>query len=93
MAYILSAGALSKLVVSTDSPNTDAHDLTHFYEEKSEDHVAIGLRWFYCGGLGIALGCMGTLLSPAVPSMYPILSGIEEVGSLPAYSHTFQLSN
>lgn len=47
MAYILAAGALSKLVVATDVPNTDAHDLTHFYEEKSEDHVAIAIRYVW----------------------------------------------
>ena len=61
MSYILAAGALSKLVVATDLPDADSHDLTHFYEEKSEDHVAIGLRWFYCVGLGIALTCMGKI--------------------------------
>ena len=63
MAYVLSAGALSKLVVATDVPNLDSHDLTHFYEEKSEDHIPDALRWFYCAGLGIALACMGKLLS------------------------------
>lgn len=65
MSYVLAAGALSKLVVATDVPHLDSHDLTHFYEAKSEDHIPDGLRWFYCVGLGLALACMGEL-TPSV---------------------------
>ena len=61
MSYVLGAAALSKLVLATDCPDADAHDLTHFYEEKSEDHLPSGLRWYYCVGLGLALLFMGVI--------------------------------
>jgi hypothetical protein len=61
MSYVLGAAALSKLVVAHDCANADPHDLTHFYEEKSEDHIPIGLRWFYCGGFAVALAGMGVI--------------------------------
>ncbi|KAG9234335.1 bacterial low temperature requirement A protein-domain-containing protein [Amylocarpus encephaloides] len=61
MSYILGAAALSKLVVAHDCSDADAHDLTHSYEEKSEEHIPQGLRWFYCVGLGIALAMMGVI--------------------------------
>lgn len=61
MGYILAAAALSMLVVATDAPNTDAHDLTHHYEERSEPEVSEGIRYFYCSGLAIALFFMGLI--------------------------------
>ncbi|KAL2066536.1 hypothetical protein VTL71DRAFT_2607 [Oculimacula yallundae] len=61
MSFILAAGSLSKLVVATDCHDADAEDLTEFYEHKSEHHIPIGLRWFYCAGLGVALFCMGLI--------------------------------
>jgi len=64
MAYVLGAGALSKLVVATDCHDTNMEDLTEFYASKSEDHIPIGLRWFYCAGLGTALACMGESTCP-----------------------------
>ena len=59
MSFVLAAGSLSKLVVATDYVDTDIEDLTEFYQAKSEHEMPIGLRWFYCAGLGIALFCMG----------------------------------
>lgn len=64
MSYVLGAAALSKLVVAHDCNDTSLEDLTENYMLKSEDEIPIGLRWFYCAGLGIALFCMGTLQSP-----------------------------
>ena len=59
MSFVLGAAALSKLVLATDCQDTNIHDLTEFYAEKSEDHVPDGLRYFYCCGLGLALLFMG----------------------------------
>jgi len=61
MSFILAAGSLSKLVVATDCHDAELEDLTEFYQEKSEHEIPIGLRWFYCAGLGIALFCMGLI--------------------------------
>ena len=59
MSFILASGALSKLVVAHDCVNADPETLTELYALKSESEIRIGLRWFYCAGLGIALACMG----------------------------------
>jgi hypothetical protein len=59
MSFVLAAGALSKLVLATDCRDTKIEDLTETYILKSDPEIPIGLRWFYCGGLGIALFCMG----------------------------------
>ncbi|RDW71363.1 hypothetical protein BP6252_07926 [Coleophoma cylindrospora] len=61
MAFTLGGAALSKLVVATDCPNANLEALTESYMQKSELEIPIGLRWFYCGGLGIALCFMGII--------------------------------
>jgi hypothetical protein len=61
MGYIIASAALSKLVLATDCPNADAHDLTPHYEERSEHEVANGIRFFYCHGMAIALLAMGAI--------------------------------
>ncbi|KAH7370721.1 bacterial low temperature requirement A protein-domain-containing protein [Rhexocercosporidium sp. MPI-PUGE-AT-0058] len=61
MSFVLAAGSLSKLVVATDCHDAELEDLTEFYQHKSEHEIPIGLRWFYCAGLGIALFCMGLI--------------------------------
>lgn len=66
MSFVLAAAALSKLVLATDCRDTKIEDLTETYMLKSEHEIPIGLRWFYCAGLGIALFCMGKSLSPDV---------------------------
>ncbi|KAK1753739.1 hypothetical protein QBC47DRAFT_326288 [Echria macrotheca] len=55
MAYVLAAAALSKLVVATDCVNAPLDALTDFYQHRSSESVSIGLRLYYCVGLGIAL--------------------------------------
>jgi hypothetical protein len=55
MAEVLSAAALSRLVVAHDSPNSNVNDLTAMYQEKSKSEIEDGIRWFYCGGLSISL--------------------------------------
>ena len=60
MGYILAAASLSRLVLATDCHDANAEDLTESYISNSQGEVPTGLRWFYCGGLGIALLCMST---------------------------------
>ena len=62
MGYILAAASLSRLVLATDCRDANVEDLTEAYISNSQQEVPIGLRWFYCGGLGIALLCMSTRL-------------------------------
>lgn len=67
MGYVLAAAALAHLVWAHDCDNTDTHSLTESYVGRSEGEIGMGLRWFYCAGLGIALACMGKLtLSPSL---------------------------
>jgi hypothetical protein len=61
MGYILASAALSKLVVAADCPDSPAETLTEFYHHRSEEHVHIGLRLFYCAGLAVALLSMGLI--------------------------------
>lgn len=72
MSYVLGAAALSKLVLATDCADANSHDLTTLYEEKSEDHLPAGLRWFYCVGLGLALLFMGVISMTHVHKDPPI---------------------
>ncbi|KAK5382340.1 hypothetical protein LTR20_006027 [Exophiala xenobiotica] len=55
MGYVLAASTLSQLVLAHDSSDTDPHDLGEGYEARSEPEISKALRWFYCGGLGVAL--------------------------------------
>ena len=48
-------------MLAHDNPNTDEHSLWEIYATRSEHHVSSGQRWFYCGGLGIALASMGII--------------------------------
>jgi hypothetical protein len=67
MSFVLAAGSLSKLVVATDCADANPFDLTELYAGKSEHEIPIGLRWFYCAGLGIALASMGAFLLVLLP--------------------------
>ncbi|KAF4629577.1 hypothetical protein G7Y89_g8568 [Cudoniella acicularis] len=61
MAFVLGAAALSKLVVANDCADADLSDLTATYQLKSDDEIPMGLRWFYCAGLGTSLFFMGVI--------------------------------
>lgn len=61
MGYILAASTLSQLVLAHDCQDADEHDLGHHYEDRSVEEVPESLRWFYCGGLGVALICMAII--------------------------------
>jgi hypothetical protein len=61
MAFTLSAATLSKIVLAHDTRESNPEDLTETYAARSEKEVSVGLWWFYCGGLSIALACMGII--------------------------------
>lgn len=72
MSYVIASASLSKLVLAHDCNDTDTETLDESYIGRSEAEIPIGLRWFYCAGLGIALFCMsGSSLSS--PSSVPIV--------------------
>ena len=59
MAWVLGAGGLGKLVLAVDTPDSRLEALTELYQERSEEEIPAGIRWFYCAGFGMALMCMG----------------------------------
>lgn len=61
MGYVLGGASLSRLVLATDCQDANTEDLTEAYIGKSEHEVSPGLRWFYCGGLGVALISMSLI--------------------------------
>jgi low temperature requirement protein LtrA len=61
MAYVLGGGALSRLVLAIDTPDSHLDALSKTYREKAEPDIAWGIRWFYCAGFGIALAFMGLI--------------------------------
>jgi hypothetical protein len=61
MSYVLAAATLSQLVLAHDCGDADPADLGDTYAERSEADVRQALRWFYCGGLGVALICMAVI--------------------------------
>jgi hypothetical protein len=58
MSFALAGSALSKIVLAHDTADADPHDLWEIYEERSGEKVKIGLRWYYCAGVAIALASM-----------------------------------
>jgi hypothetical protein len=61
MAYILAASTLTTLVLAHDS--NDAHEswLGSHYADRSVAELEPAMRWFYCGGIGVALICMAVI--------------------------------
>lgn len=55
MSFVLGGGGLARLVLATDIEGAHADLLTETYQERSEEHIAPGIRWFYCAGFGSAL--------------------------------------
>lgn len=58
MGYVLAGAALSKIVLAHDVTNAEPEWLAEPYEGRSEEHVAQGLRWYFCGGLAVAMFMM-----------------------------------
>lgn len=63
LGFTLAAGAAAKLVVAHDCANADNENLAEGSALRSVGEIALGLRWFYCGRLGVALAWMGTYVS------------------------------
>ncbi len=61
MGYVLAASTLSRLVLAHDCADADPETLGEEYEAVSEAAVGQALRWFYCGGLGVALLAMAVI--------------------------------
>lgn len=61
MGYVLAGASLSRLVLATDCADANAEDLTETYAAKAESELSSGLRWFYCGGLSVALISMSEI--------------------------------
>jgi low temperature requirement protein LtrA len=62
MSYVLAAATLTKLVIAHDVPNADAeHDLGERYSLNSVGELEDGMRWYYCGGLGVSLIFMSVI--------------------------------
>jgi hypothetical protein len=61
MSFVLSASALAVLVRAHDCADAPLESLFETFIPRSEDHISNGLQWFYCGGLGISLFCLGVI--------------------------------
>ncbi|KAL8366088.1 hypothetical protein RB595_004729 [Gaeumannomyces hyphopodioides] len=61
MSYTVATAGLSKLVVASDVANASPKTLTSTYAHRSEAHVPLGIRLFYCVGLGLSLALMGLI--------------------------------
>lgn len=61
MAFVLGGGGLARLVVANDARNSHPDWLTEEYQERSENEIPDGIRWFYCGGFGVALLMMALI--------------------------------
>ncbi|RMZ86979.1 hypothetical protein DV736_g5790, partial [Chaetothyriales sp. CBS 134916] len=61
MGYVLAAATLSQLVLAHDCPDANPERLGSNYADLSVEGVSDAMRWFYCGGLGVSLICMGII--------------------------------
>lgn len=57
----MATSALSTLVLATDVPGTEIEQLSEADRPRSEEHFPLGVRFFYCHGLAIALLSMGLI--------------------------------
>jgi hypothetical protein len=55
MGFTISAASLARIVVATDTPDSDPEHLFETSQAKSEPEVAEAVWIFYCVGLGVAL--------------------------------------
>lgn len=61
MGYVLAAASIAQLVLAHDCQDTDPETLGEGYIVRSVAVVSSGVRWFYCGGLGVALISMSII--------------------------------
>jgi hypothetical protein len=59
MAYVLGSAGMARLVLAVDTANSHLDSLTELSQERAEAEIPMGIRWYYCAGLGIALIFMG----------------------------------
>jgi len=58
MSFVLSSAALSRLVIAHDCRDASVEDLVDVYAANSLEQIDVGLRWYYCVGMGVALASM-----------------------------------
>jgi low temperature requirement protein LtrA len=63
MSFVISAAALSRLVLAHDCSHCPVDALAESYALRSQPAITMGQRWFYCAGLGIALICTAVIAS------------------------------
>lgn len=82
LSWTIGGAGLSKLVLAHDCQDTHVEDLYHTYEERSFEHLEESLRWFYCGGLAVALFSMSlvsmshlhkTIYTQKIPKRYRLI--------------------
>ena len=61
MGYVLAAATLSQLVLAHDCGDANLDTLGEDYVSRSPASISRGVRWYYCGGLGVALICMSLI--------------------------------
>jgi low temperature requirement protein LtrA len=61
MGYVLAAATLSQLVLAHDCADTNPETLGEDYVKRSASSILPGIRWYYCGGLGVALISMSVI--------------------------------
>lgn len=61
MGYVLAAATLSQLILAHDTKDSSVETLGEEYTDRSKAIVPSGIRWFYCGGIGVALLSMSAI--------------------------------
>ena len=62
MGFILAAAALADIVLAHDAGGAESWKmLGEEFVARSEEHLDQGLRWYFCGGIGVALASMGAI--------------------------------
>lgn len=61
MGYVLAAATLSQLVLAHDCADASPETLGEDYIKRSAASVLPGIRWYYCGGVGVALVSMSII--------------------------------
>lgn len=61
MSYILAASTLTTLVLAHDSTDTNPDWLGSQYVDRSVPALEPAMRWFYCGGIGLAFMFMAVI--------------------------------
>ncbi|KAF2016428.1 hypothetical protein BU24DRAFT_433436 [Aaosphaeria arxii CBS 175.79] len=71
MSFVLGASSLGVLVRAHDTHDADVDTLYETFVARSEGHLPSGLPWFFCGGVGVALACMGVIAMTHIHKVIP----------------------